>query len=330
MRTFNELQLGEAQGYRNLVVIPILGNSNTGLEYITLAAALKEETLLVSEASESGSVTEIHVINKKDMPVLILDGEELRGAKQNRASNTTVLVPANSEIKLNVSCTESDRWHYISKRFSDSEVVMAHGIRRAKSFSVSEGFRSYHQAYSDQVEVWEEIERLHETTRSSSPTRAMRDVFEAHRSTLDECLAAFPLVEGQRGFIFIANGTVLGMDLLSRPQAYQEVHQRLLGSYAMEAMKVLSNSDEINEVYVENIAREFIEQVLAGMAEVYPSAGLGDDVRIQSVSACGSALLHERVCIHAALFSLDTSRQTSEEGPRMNAFRRWLRRRRYL
>lgn len=139
-KTFNEIALGEAQTYRNLAVFPLLAGGDGGPEYMTLAGALKEGLLLVAEVSESGSVPEILITNKAPKPVLILDGEELRGAKQNRASNTTVLVPANSEMKLNVSCTERGRWHYDSERFADSGVVMAHGVRRAKSASVSEGF----------------------------------------------------------------------------------------------------------------------------------------------------------------------------------------------
>lgn len=324
-QTLDELPLGSVQAYRNLAVFPVLESGNPGLEYKTLATALKEEALLVSEASESGTVPEILVINKTDLPVLILDGEELRGAKQNRASNTTVLVPAHGQIKLNVSCTERGRWHYDSERFSDSGVVMARQVRCAKSASVSEGFRERREARSNQGEVWEEIERLHETTRTDSPTRAMRDAFESQRPALDACLDAFSLVEGQCGFVFAANGTVMGMDLLSRPQAYREVHSRLLGSYVME---MLTGPDTTIGTPDENIVRQFIERILSGEVEAYPSAGLGEDVRIQGADVCGSALVHEQTCIHAALFALDTSRRANDEGPRMRGFQQ--RRRRFL
>lgn len=323
-QTFTELALGKAQTHGNLAVFPVLAREDVGPEYKTLAAALKEGLLLVSEVSESGSVPEILVANKADAPVLILDGEELRGAKQNRASNTTVLVPAHSEMKINVSCTERGRWHYDSERFADSEVVMAHSVRRSKSTSVSEGFRAHQCALSDQGEVWEEIERLHETAQSASPTRAMRDAFESRRSALDECLAAFTWIEGQRGLVFVANGAVMGLDIISRPQAYREVHRRLLSSYAME---MLSENEEAKEVPAENVARQFIEQALSGEVEVYPSAGLGEDVRVQGERVCGSALVHEQTCIHAALFAMTTPRQAHDEGPRMNGFMQ--RRRRY-
>ncbi len=40
--------------------------------------------MVVSEVSTQGTVNTISVENKADQPVLILDGEELLGAKQNR------------------------------------------------------------------------------------------------------------------------------------------------------------------------------------------------------------------------------------------------------
>jgi len=321
----HEIKFGEVQIHRNLAVFPILADVDAEPAYMTLAAALKEQLLLVSESSESGTVPEILVANKANVPVLILDGEEMKGAKQNRASNTTVLVPAHGQIKLNVSCTERGRWHYDSERFSDSGVVMAQRVRRAKSASVSQGFRERREARSDQGEVWDEIERLHESMRTASPTRAMRDAFESHRPALDACLEAFGVVEGQCGFIFAANGRIMGMDLLSRRQAYREVHSRLLGSYVME---LLTGPEVQIGAPDEKLARVFLERAFSGDTDAYPSAGLGEDVRIRGNGVCGSALVHEQVCIHAALFAQDTSRRADEEGPRMRGFQQ--RRRRFL
>jgi hypothetical protein len=42
--------------------------------------------------------------------LLLLDGEELVGAKQNRILNTTVLVDAHVTVTIPVSCVEQGRW----------------------------------------------------------------------------------------------------------------------------------------------------------------------------------------------------------------------------
>jgi hypothetical protein len=46
----------------------------------------------ITEVSEGGSVPNLRVINKTPHHVLLFDGEELKGAKQNRILNTTILI----------------------------------------------------------------------------------------------------------------------------------------------------------------------------------------------------------------------------------------------
>jgi hypothetical protein len=50
------------------------------------------------------------LVNKGSRPPLIVDGEELVGAKQNRVVNLTILVAAASTLKIPVSCIEAGRW----------------------------------------------------------------------------------------------------------------------------------------------------------------------------------------------------------------------------
>jgi hypothetical protein len=61
----------------------------------------------VTEVSEAGSVPFLQVTNGAARPLLLLDGEELLGAKQNRILNTTVPVAAHTEVTIPVSCVVS-------------------------------------------------------------------------------------------------------------------------------------------------------------------------------------------------------------------------------
>jgi environmental stress-induced protein Ves len=63
----------------------------------------------VAEVDESGQFSRLKVINRSDLSVLILDGEELVGAKQNRIVNTTILIAAESVTIIPVSCVEQGR-----------------------------------------------------------------------------------------------------------------------------------------------------------------------------------------------------------------------------
>ena len=97
---------GDPQVYRNIVIFPMTGTIEGDLDYLTLGEALESRLLTVTEVTAGGSVPELKVTNSADKPVLLLDGEELAGAKQNRVLNTTVLVPAKQSVVIPVSCTE--------------------------------------------------------------------------------------------------------------------------------------------------------------------------------------------------------------------------------
>jgi len=68
---------------------------------------VRGEAARITEVTESGSVPFLQVANGADRPLLLLDGEELIGAKQNRILNTTVLVAGHTEVTIPVSCVES-------------------------------------------------------------------------------------------------------------------------------------------------------------------------------------------------------------------------------
>ena len=87
-----QIRLGEVQSFRNMQVVPLFSDQEEDLVYWTLKEALDKGLLLIKEVSSGGSVPELKVINEGDIPVLLLDGEEVAGAKQNRIINSTILV----------------------------------------------------------------------------------------------------------------------------------------------------------------------------------------------------------------------------------------------
>ena len=87
-----QAKAGRKQSYKNLAIFPLLSTYCLDLEYLLLDEALSESAMGVVELGEEGSVQELKVINKSPQMILILDGEELVGAKQNRIINTTILI----------------------------------------------------------------------------------------------------------------------------------------------------------------------------------------------------------------------------------------------
>jgi hypothetical protein len=70
------------------------------LDYLTLDEALAGGLVEVTEKDLGGSVPELQVVNKFSQMILILDGEELVGAKQNWIVNTTILIQVGTTPKF--------------------------------------------------------------------------------------------------------------------------------------------------------------------------------------------------------------------------------------
>ena len=137
----SKIELTESTVFRNLTIFAIEGAMDGELDYLTLADAMRLEVARVSEISDGGSVPELLFENSADLPVLIFDGEELVGAKQNRTVNLTILAPAGKTIKIPVSCVEAGRWRHESAHLEISDRHHFARGRAVKNASVSRSMR---------------------------------------------------------------------------------------------------------------------------------------------------------------------------------------------
>src|SRR5579862_4784893 len=116
-RLLQVIQLGEPQVHKGITIVPLVAPTAGTFQYSALGEALSGGDLAITEVSNAGSVPELLVVNRANQPVLLIDGEELAGAKQNRVLNTSILLKETSETKIPVSCTEQGRWAYSSNMF---------------------------------------------------------------------------------------------------------------------------------------------------------------------------------------------------------------------
>ena len=112
-------QIGDPVEHRGIVLAPLFPLENPVARYLTLDTGLARG-LSITETSEAGDVPELAVSNPLADDVLLYDGAELVGAKQNRILNVTVLVAASSTLRVPVSCTEEGRWRSVSTRATPS------------------------------------------------------------------------------------------------------------------------------------------------------------------------------------------------------------------
>lgn len=301
-RYLSTWQYGSTQSFQNMDIIPIFADSHGGPEYVTLKEALEENFITITELSQSGSVPELKVINTSAHLVLLLDGEELVGAKQNRVLNTTVLLKGNSETIIPVSCTEHGRWSYESETLADSDAMLAGKVRSRKVRSVSASLRQSEGFRSDQGGVWDGIAEMHAKAKIRSATGAMKDVYLSQEAKLKDYARSFAYVPNQQGIIAFIDGDVVGMDLLSRKESFQKIHPKLIKSYAMDAI-LGGEKKPATERAVE--AAPFMKEIADLKESRFTSIGLGEDYRFAGKKSIGSALVFEENLIHLAFFRSD-------------------------
>ncbi len=303
----SQIKFGEIQSFKNIQILPLFCDTEEVLVYLTLEEALKNGMLLIQEVSDSGSVPELKVKNLADIPVLLLDGEELAGAKQNRILNTTILIKEKSEIIIPVSCTEQGRWSYQTNHFYDSDLVSPMFLRARKTSSVSASLKQDRGYHSDQQEVWEDVAFLRKRGRVDSATGAMKDVYEQKKTNLEDYLKAFQFVPFQKGIFVFVDGEAIGFDILSRESSFKILFPKLVKSYAIEAL--MEEKKKVTTCrYPKEEARKFLEEIQDCKEEIYPSKGQGYDYRFEGEDKVGSALVVEKEVVHMAFF-----RTTKEE-----------------
>ncbi len=221
------IDFGEVQSFKNLQIIPLFTKGEEGPVYLTLKEALEKRLLVITEVSAQASVPELKVINNADVSVLLLDGEEVAGAKQNRVLNTSILVKEKSELIIPVSCTEQGRWSYQTDEFSNSENILSYKIRSKKAASVSDSLREGGNYQSDQGAIWNGIQELSADAGVHSATGAMKDVFEGKKDALEEYMKAFQCLPHQKGMFVFVGGEVAGWDMLSRESAFDIIFPKL-------------------------------------------------------------------------------------------------------
>ena len=292
------LNAKEPRSSGGLTLVPLFGGV-LAKDYIVGADAIVEGLLSITEVDEQGDVTHLEAYNVASSPVLLIDGEHLEGAKQNRILNATVLLAASRKTILPVACVEEGRWHYEADSDFNASDDFAYGRLRSRNASVkAENLRMSGSRNVDQGEVWADISLKHNEAGSVSPTGAMRDAFDHHRGDLDEIKVAFSGPEpGQTGVIACVDGRPVALDAFDRPETLTKLWPRLLSGYALDAVghgHALVTPDRIDS---------FLEAAAGAATTSHEGLGLGMDVVITSDSVVGNALTWGEGVIHLALFA---------------------------
>src|SRR5260370_2924087 len=123
---FSQIEIGRCGEFRSLTLFPLMRRSVPvpEMDYLVVEDGIAHGKVRVTELHAGGSVPELRLENNADLPVLLVDGEELVGAKQNRVLNLTILAPAKQTTVVPVSCVEAGRWKMASDDLQTADHVM--------------------------------------------------------------------------------------------------------------------------------------------------------------------------------------------------------------
>ena len=313
-----QLRIGPKQSYKNLALYPLLSEYAVALDYLTLDEAMSQEAIDVVEIDKGGSVPELKVINKSGKMILILDGEELVGAKQNRIVNTTILIAANATTVIPVSCVEQGRWAYTSNKFASEQRLMSSAIRSVKAEDVSFSLRQNFGFQSDQNAIWNEISDKADRMGVLSNSMEMAAIYREKTTDIKEYVDHIELADHQIGAVFLINGKVVGMDCFGKADTYSKTYKKLTESYALDAIDMAETEKKYK------VSRKDAEALLKTAADVrvepHASVGLGTDCRMESKRLTGFALAHEEQILHMSMFSRIEDTEKSLPTSRMLRF----------
>ena len=216
-----------------LELVPILCQDD-GLDADLLEEALRGERAHVAEVSEAGCVSAVRLAYRGARPLLIVDGEEIVGAKQNRVFNASFLVPSGTVVDLPVSCVERGRWSHATPAFHASGRTLTCTARSAKLRRVVGSVGAGRGYDADQQTVWRDVDTYLEHTRVVSRTASLADAMEVRATGVQRCVAAIPLAPDQVGFAAVRGDGLVGMDIFGSPSLFRRAWPKIASGLLAE------------------------------------------------------------------------------------------------
>jgi hypothetical protein len=225
-----DLTLGEGFEMRGVIrdgrlaIVPIVATGETSAPaMLMLDAGMTSGKVLVREVAGEWEVDTVRVTNHARLPLLVLRGEIITGAMQDRAFAETKVIMAGTTEAVEVRCVEEDR-DYGTKHFTTGRAMAELALRRTI-------------AHADQTQVWRVVQAINERLEISEMTRSYRHAAARQVTTTERRdrivaqLAAHPDAARIVGVAVALDGAVLAIDRFAAPAIFQAARTKLLDSY---------------------------------------------------------------------------------------------------
>lgn len=289
------VRVGQPLTYNTLTVFPLYAEAVPSAEYQLADEAIAAATVTVQEVSEAGTVPELHVENQGNQRVLFLEGEELRGAKQNRILNTSILVAAHATLKVPVSCVEQGRWRHTSRHFASGKTRSPYSLHYKLKASVTRSLKESGGHRSDQGAIWEEVRKKQVAFGVHSPTAAMADTYANLADKMTDYREQLKYPEGAVGVAVAVGPKVVCVDLFDKPATCRKAWDRLLSGSILDALEGGAAEEAAPDA---NAVEQVMSQAQGNTWTEAPAVGEGQEYRAEYNGSIGSALLLDGAVVH--------------------------------
>lgn len=227
---YAQLSVGEPVVHDKLAVYPVRlpgGGEKLG-DVLTLAEAMDTGKFKIQEVEEGATVNTLEIHNHTKKHVVVLAGEMVRGAKQDRIISYDTVIPPGGKFNVDAFCVEAGRWTEVSSHFKyDNEIAPA-------------SIRGTAQGGKDQGEVWAEVSKVNADRGTFTETDALTasydsEEFRAEVAAYEKALKKLAQDKEVVGVIVVAEGKVRAGDVFANHDLFAAIWPQLLTSYAMDA-----------------------------------------------------------------------------------------------
>jgi len=305
LEVVEDLRLGSPTEIGGALVYGVYRDDWPEKMYLTLAEAAGNDWVEVREL-ESAEVNTVELAWNVDEPLVLLAGQLIRGAQQDRVVARDLLLTGRGTSPLPVYCVEAGRWSG-EQQFAVDGKMAANGIRSSVN------------AQRDQGEVWCKVAEIQESTGTASDTSAYKVVMENEEVVeLTEDLAkVFDELadEGACGVLVLGDGMLVGVDVFVNPALFGKLADEVAAAYAPAAATL--KEDETSHPEPGKLAAEYLRKLaeLEWMLHEDDGAGSGRFYVLDAAGLTGGMLGDGGEPVHLFATTATSDSSPSIEGP---------------
>jgi hypothetical protein len=273
----NGYRIGDPWRYNEFslaAIVPLLRANKAKRQY-----RLPSEVGAQLKVKDTGSISEMHILNKSEFPVLVKAGQILVGATQSRTlTHSTVIMPA-EEVNVECCCVYSNKGIRADQEvkfggFSPKKVRNAFyaGYQSSKGFSGGlreDGVRRMYTS-SVQNDVWANVKDYSRDLADNAEDFGASINFMTEQTDLagrlaeskerfDKVLKDIPLEANQVGCVLISVNGLESFESFDHTDSWKALRDSILGS---EADKVSNMSKDNVFEYKAERAKSLIQKTL--------------------------------------------------------------------